>query len=113
MDLVPDCVFVLITATLVFAWVGEEFAAANGLAGESGTFPPTSVLIVAYPNTTTYLVGDAEVNEFLKKVTFGMDQNGYEGCVAKLSAALDGGTVQINISGDESDEYWDAFEAGY
>ena len=94
MDLVPDYMFILITATLVFAWVGGEFAAANGLSGEDGAS-----------------LADAKVNEFLKNVNFKDD--GYDGCVAKLSAALDGGTVQVNAAGEESDEYWDAFESGY
>ena len=97
-DLASDCLFVLVSATLVYTWVGEEFASGNGFAGERGGEDDSSV------------VSGAKVSEFLVGVGFA---EGFDKCKAKLSMALEDGTVQLNTAGEESDDWWDAFESGY
>ncbi|GMI17379.1 hypothetical protein TrLO_g9364 [Triparma laevis f. longispina] len=89
-DLSFDGLFLLITPGGLFCWVGEEFGKGHGLLeeGEGGA------------------VDTVKTQAFVKGVQF-------DGEHEQFNAFVLGGLPEVNTEGEESDDFWDQFEAGY
>jgi len=93
-DLSFDGMFLLVAPGCLFSWVGEEFSKGHGLLEEAGE-----------------AVDATKTQSFIKNVQF---EDEHEKLNALVAANFERGDLpEVNTEGEESEDFWDQFEAGY
>ena len=86
--------FLLVAPGCLFSWVGEEFSKGHGLLEEAGE-----------------TVDATKTQSFIKNVQF---EDEHEKLNALVAANFERGDLpEVNTEGEESEDFWDQFEAGY